>query len=223
MSEDHSRDRDADDDARPTVLVVEDDPAVARVYARDLSGEYDVRTVETGEAALSAIDGSVDVVLLDRRMPGLSGDEVLSEIRSRGLDCRVAIVSAVDPDFDIIDMGFDAYVTKPPDEGELRATVADLSSRDGYTDRVREFHSLVETRATLRAEKTPGELRASEEFARLEDRIVELRSELSADADRLLSDDELVATLRELEARADAERGPDADADADADGAGTGD
>jgi Response regulator containing CheY-like receiver domain and AraC-type DNA-binding domain len=48
-----------------------------------------------GEEALEKIDETVDVVLLDRRMPGLTGDKVLQEIRERGFNCRVVMVSAV--------------------------------------------------------------------------------------------------------------------------------
>jgi len=62
------------------------------------------------------IDETVDVVLLDRMMPGMSGQEVLAAIRERGLDCRVAMVTAVDADFDVIEMGFDEYLGKPRTE-----------------------------------------------------------------------------------------------------------
>lgn len=63
-----------------TVLIVEDEPTLAEIYGGWLSEAYNV-TIETdGESALTHIDDEIDVVLLDRRMPGLSGDAVLSEI-----------------------------------------------------------------------------------------------------------------------------------------------
>ena len=102
-------------DAQATVLVVDDNRAVADTYAAFLDGEYAVRTAYGGEAALEALDASVDVMLLDRRMPDRSGDEVLAETNSRALDPRVVMLTAVDPDFDIVDMPFDAYVVKPVD------------------------------------------------------------------------------------------------------------
>jgi CheY-like chemotaxis protein len=48
-------------------------------------------------------------------MPRMTGDEVISEIRKRGMDCRVVPVTTVDPDFDIIDIDidFDEHLTKP--------------------------------------------------------------------------------------------------------------
>jgi DNA-binding response OmpR family regulator len=89
------------------VLVVDDEPDVADSYAAFLRDRYDVRTAYGGEPALAALDEDIDVVLLDRRMPDMFGDEVLESIRGRGFECRVAMITAVDPDVDIIDMEFD--------------------------------------------------------------------------------------------------------------------
>jgi len=168
---------DPDPDADPaTVLVVDDEPNVADAYALWLSEDYDVRTATGGEEALAALedDPDVDVVLLDRRMPELSGDEVLAVIRERGIGCRVAMVTAVDPDFDIADMDVDAYLTKPVGAEELRDVVEQLLRVATYDERTRERFALVERRAALEAEKTPAELEASEEYARLTGRIEEL-------------------------------------------------
>ncbi|MFB6105679.1 MAG: response regulator, partial [Halobacteriaceae archaeon] len=63
--------------ARPTVVVVDDEEGIAEAYSYWLSDEYDVRTAQSGAGALETIDEDVDVVLLDRRMPDRSGDEVL--------------------------------------------------------------------------------------------------------------------------------------------------
>ena len=64
---------------QPTILVVEDEQALIELYVRWLEDEYDVRTAEGGEEALEEFDDSVGVVLLDRLMPGMSGDEMLEE------------------------------------------------------------------------------------------------------------------------------------------------
>ena len=93
----------------PTVLVVEDEPDIAALYSGFLEERYDVTVAETATEAVDRVDAAVDVVLLDRRLPDGSGDDVLEHIRESGYDCRVAMVTAVEPDFDIIDMGFDLY------------------------------------------------------------------------------------------------------------------
>lgn len=94
-----------------TVLIVEDEQPLADLYAAWLTETYSIRTAYDGEQALDQLDEQVAVVLLDRRMPQLSGDDVLERIRERNYDCHVAMVSGVHPDFDIIEMGFDDYLT----------------------------------------------------------------------------------------------------------------
>ncbi|MDY7082832.1 MAG: HalX domain-containing protein, partial [Halobacteria archaeon] len=126
----------------------------------------------------------VDVVFLDRRMPGMSGDEVLDGIRDRGYDCKVAMVTAVDPDFDIIDMGFDDYVVKPVTRDDLYDKVDQLLSRNDYQGKVQRYFALASKRATLQSEKTEEELKESEEYAELQEELEELREE----ADDLLED-----------------------------------
>lgn len=184
---------------RPVVLVVEDEPDVAETYELWLATEYEIRRAESGPAALESIDDEVDVVLLDRMMPEMSGTEVLTEIRDRGYDCRVAVVSAVEPDFDVIEMGFDDYVVKPPTRDGLRETVADLIERGARGERVQEYRSLLAKQSALQAEKREPELEASEEYAELEARIETLRDELRDDRERLLDDAEFVGALREFD------------------------
>ncbi|MDY6780939.1 MAG: response regulator, partial [Halobacteria archaeon] len=73
------------------VLIVDDDPHVADLYSDWLEGSYDTRTANDGGSALEMIDSDTDVVVLDRRMSSVSGDEVLERLRDEGLDCRVAV------------------------------------------------------------------------------------------------------------------------------------
>ena len=172
----------------PTVLVVDDEAGITDLYAEWLSEDYEVRTAYNGEEALDHLDDTVEVVLLDRRMPDMSGDEVLGEIRDRGIDCRVAMVTAVDPDFDILDMGFDTYVVKPTTEDELYDTVETLLERAEYDERLQEYFSLSARRAALDANKGQAELETSEEYADLQNRLAELQASLDDSFDEL--DDE---------------------------------
>jgi len=149
------------------VLVVDDDVDVADSYASQLRGEYDVRTAYSGEAALTALSPDIDIVLLDRRMPKLSGCEVLDAIRDRGLGTRVAMVTAEEPDFDIIEMPFDDYVQKPVTQEDLFETVAHLERCVHYEERVREYYSLTAKRSALLASKSDDELAASAEYQAL--------------------------------------------------------
>jgi len=164
----------------PTVLIVEDEPDLANLYAAWLREACDVETAYNGSQALEAIDETVDIVLLDRRMPGLSGDEVLSTIRDRDLDTRVAMVTAVEPDFDIIEMGFDDYLVKPVSKDDLLSTVDQLLLRSTYDDQLQEYFAMASKKATLESEKNPVELDAHEEYREVSERVESLRERADA-------------------------------------------
>ena len=93
-----------------TVLIVEDEKDLADVYAAYLPEKSGVPVVYGGEEAIDVIDDRFDAGLLDRRMPFVSGYEVLGSIEDTEVDCRMAMVAAVNPDFDIIDLRIDDYL-----------------------------------------------------------------------------------------------------------------
>lgn len=185
------------DEDRGTVLVVEDERAMVEIYDLWLDDRFDVRTALDGEAALSSLDDSVDVVLLDRMMPGISGDEVLARINDRDIDCRVAIVSALDPDFDIVREGFDAYLTKPVGEEALIETVETLLRRSEYDDRVGEYYELVSQRAALEANYPISELEDDERYAELSARIEELEADLDGYWTEFSADEDFSVLIRD--------------------------
>ncbi|WP_324759254.1 response regulator [Haloarcula sp. GH36] len=161
-----------------TVLVVDDESPVADAYAETVGQRYEVEVAYSGQEALEKLSAEIDVVLLDRRMPDISGDEVLEEIRDRGIDARVAMVTAVDPDLEIIEMPFDDYIVKPVSPEELFETIERLYQCVDYEDRLREYYSLTAKYAALRSSKPVDELEASEEFGSLESTMTEKRDEL---------------------------------------------
>ena len=161
-----------------TVLVVDDERDVADAYAAQLEDRYDVITAYSGEEALEALDPTVDAVLLDRRMPEISGDEVLETIRDRNLETRVAMVTAVDPDFDIIEMPFDDYVVKPVVRDDLHETIDRMLRCAEYEKHVREYYALTAKYAALKASKPQPELEGNEEFEDLQAEIESRRRSL---------------------------------------------
>jgi DNA-binding NtrC family response regulator len=160
-----------------TVLAVDDVREQLRLYEAWLSEDCDLRTATGGEEALAELDADVDVVLLDRNMPDLPGEVVLAEIRERGIGCRVAMVSGVEPDFDIVKMGFDDYLVKPIGGDQLRDTVDRLVKRSTYDEQIQRLFSLCAKRAVLEAEKPDDELAESDEYASLTAEIGRLRTE----------------------------------------------
>ncbi|MFB6192167.1 MAG: response regulator [Haloarculaceae archaeon] len=166
----------------PTVLIVEDRQELADTYARWLASEYTVHTAYTGEDGLAVVDDpevDVDVVLLDRRLPGMSGDEVLSALRERDDGIRVAMLTAIDADYDVVGKEFDDYVTKPILRDDLHEVVDRVLALDEYDQLGRELYALSRTAAALRERKPESELRENEEYRRLTDRIEEIRNRMA--------------------------------------------
>jgi DNA-binding response OmpR family regulator len=162
-----------------TILVVDDEREVVDAYALRLRTRYgDVRTAYGGEEALAALDETVDVVLLDRRMP-YSGDKVLRELRERGYDCRVIMVTAVDPGFGIVDMPFDDYLCKPIEKEDLFAAVDQQLEAASYDDPLTAFFNLTAKLAVLEAQRAEEQLAESGDYLRMQRRAAELRDELA--------------------------------------------
>jgi len=168
--------------SRTRVLIAEDNDELAALIADWLAPDYDVRVATDGREAVERFDESVDVTLLDRRMPGLSGDEVLDRIRDEHADVRVGMVTAVEPDFDVLAMGFDDYVVKPVLEPDVVGLVRRLESLSDYDDTMAEYYRLASTLATLEEAKSDAELDASDEYAAARERLRAVRER----ADRTL-------------------------------------
>jgi len=199
-----------------TILVVEDDTSVTKLYVQFLEPDYTVLTAETAKEGIDVLrestaraepaaaqtvesepqtgtespsEADIDAVLLDRRLPDAPGEEVLDFIEEHELDCRVAMVTGVEPDFDIIDMGFDLYIVKPVTRSELLEAVETLFVRSEYGGLLREAASLASKRALLESEKSDDALSASDEYSLLLERMSELDDELLDLAGSLSSDD----------------------------------
>lgn len=137
------------DSNNTTVLVVDDEPDLAMLYETYLSVEFDVRSANDGQQALDQVDQTVDVALLDRRMPQMSGDELLRRFREQGYEMKVAMLTAVEPDTDIVDMPFNDYKVKPVGRDELIGLVRTLLQRSTYDKQSQEFFSLASKKAAL--------------------------------------------------------------------------
>ncbi|WP_323676415.1 response regulator [Halorubellus sp. PRR65] len=160
------------------VVVVDDEERVADVYATFLSDEHDVEVAYDGDAALDVVDADVDVVLLDRRMPGMHGDEVLDRLRDRGYDGRVVMVTALNPGYDVVDMAFEQYVCKPIAREELRTVVRRELLRSNYDDALQEYLR-VQSKVTTIAENHPDPAAVEHPRVRaLRERLDEIRDGL---------------------------------------------
>jgi two-component system, OmpR family, response regulator len=116
------------------ILVIEDDPTVGQFVKRGLEEQrWGVDLVTDGEEGerLAASD-AYDLVILDMRLPGKPGLQVLHALRARGFERPVLVLTAqdaVDAKVQTLRAGADDYVTKPFAFEELLARVEALSRR----------------------------------------------------------------------------------------------
>lgn len=116
------------------VLVVEDEVRLARLLRETLTrAGWIVDLAHDGnEGLLQARAGDYDVVVLDRMLPGLSGERVLERLRTSGHDVPVVMLTASDADDDQVGalrLGADDYVTKPFSTPVLLARLATVARR----------------------------------------------------------------------------------------------
>jgi len=174
-----------DEEILPHALVVDDEKEVADAYALRLRGRCEIETAYSGREALEKVDDTVDVVLLDRHMPGMSGDEVLATLREKEYPAKVIMVTAIDPGFDVLDMPFDDYLCKPVDRADVRTAVEQQAEILGY-ELLGEYFGVESKRRVIAAEipqhERDGDDRYDElvdESERLEMRIRRLLDQAS--------------------------------------------
>lgn len=109
------------------MLLVDDYRSLREGILLLLEDDYRVVAVETGEQAMEVVSAlGPDIILLDLKLPGISGVEVLTEMRSRKIDSPVLIISAIqDPAVaaNLYRMGACDYLTKPFGIRELRGKI----------------------------------------------------------------------------------------------------
>ena len=115
----------------PSVLIVDDEDGFRSVLLRRLQARgIQAFGVGRGEEAIEFLQTrKVDVVLLDIKMPGMSGVDVLRQMREQGCKAEVIVLSGhvfLDTAVEIMDFGVNDYLLKPCDTEELmdRITLA---------------------------------------------------------------------------------------------------
>lgn len=121
-------------DAKPRILIIEDDNAIAAGLRLNLKHEgYAVTVVADGEQGLKqALEEAPDLVVLDVMLPTMNGFEILRELRRRGATSGVIMLTAKGLEEDKVmglDLGADDYVQKPFGLSELIARIGAVLRR----------------------------------------------------------------------------------------------
>jgi DNA-binding response OmpR family regulator len=117
-----------------TLLIVEDNPTLSASIARGLREDgFVVETVDTGGAALQRLERpDVDAIVLDLGLPDIDGADVLVQLRGRGINAPVLVLTARDgvkARVAALEQGADDYLVKPFEYEELLARLRALLRR----------------------------------------------------------------------------------------------
>jgi DNA-binding NtrC family response regulator len=125
---------------RKTLLIVDDDEGMRDTLTAILKGDYRILRAATGEAALQMMDKEdIDLVILDIRLPGITGFEVLKIIKENCSSIEVIVISVlkeVDAAVESMRYGAYHYISKEFDSENVRRVVANASERQDLTRHV---------------------------------------------------------------------------------------
>lgn len=169
----------------PTVLVVDDEDRVANCYKLFINDAYETRVATGGREAVENLNREVEVVLLDRRMPEMHGHEVLDYIQDEKYGCRVIIISALDPDMEVLNYQFSKYLKKPIVKEELLEAIEQVRMLDRYEALLTEYYQSVEKHSIMKSEFHSSTLEDSDEFQTLEEKITRLQTDIEETLDDL--------------------------------------
>jgi two-component system alkaline phosphatase synthesis response regulator PhoP len=178
----------------PRILIVDDEPEMVRGLEDNLRFEgYQTLSAADGRRGLAlALSDAPDLLLLDIMMPGMSGWDVCRELRQKGLDIPVIMLTARGEEVDRVlglELGADDYVTKPFSLRELLARIRAVLRRPGPRQKFVEF-AFGDVRLHLRARqafKAGKEVRLTRKEFELLRYLVEHRGEVVT-RDRLLDE-----------------------------------
>ena len=128
------------------VLVVDDEPVVRMSYTRSLAAEFDAHTAPDGDEALREMERQpADVVLLDLRLPGAQGLEVLEAMKHRWPETEVVVITgypSVDSAKQAVRLGAADYLAKPVGTDEVMSAARNALTRKLWTLRIQPERSM---------------------------------------------------------------------------------
>ncbi|UCF10887.1 MAG: response regulator transcription factor [Candidatus Bipolaricaulota bacterium] len=174
----------------PRILICEDDRDIARILSSYLKGEgFEAAVVEHGDAVVEAHDRlSPDIMLLDVRLPGMNGWEILERIRERA-STPVIIVTALGRSEDVVRglaSGADDFVRKPFQLAEVRARIEAV---------LRRSHAPLEDAPLVVIDDSRKEVTIRGRLVRLSPKEYRLLALLASWRGHVFSDEEILARL----------------------------
>ena len=181
--------------AEANVLIIEDDATIARFVELELKhAGYDVLRAGDGPQGLSLLDsGQVDLVILDLMLPDMDGIEVAREVRRKGRDLPILMLTARAETHDVVtgfEAGADDYMRKPFEIPELLSRVRALLKRTRSAPQPGPHEA-----SSVRVDLEKREATRSGQPIDLTAREFDLLAYLVAHAGRVISRDEILTAV----------------------------
>lgn len=159
------------------ICVVEDDPGLGELFATWVEERYAASLARDVDTALTAINQDTAAVLLDRRLGSGCGATVVTELRERGYDGPVGMVTAVQPDFDILELPIDGYLMKPVQSSVFHDFIDELLEIGQLQGTDRQLARGRRIRRILETTKRPESLDRSGEYQQFLAELTDLASQ----------------------------------------------
>lgn len=167
------------------VLLVENDPESVDRHAEWLADDYAVRTAIDGETALERFDPDVDVVLLDRQLPDMSGGGLLGRLRTREGDPAVGMLVGREPDRRVTQLAVEEFAIRPLDREAFRTLVARLARRRTVDEAVDAYLGLLDRKRSMEGSADAETLDDDANYRAVSGELVARRRQLESLLDRL--------------------------------------
>ena len=161
------------------VVIIEDEESLAELFSKRLDDEYNATIATHAGNGIAEIDAETDYVLLDRKLPGMSGDRVLEYIVDQPYDINVIIISAIDPDQNVIHQPYDEYITKTVDEGEIQDAIDRVEVKNRFVELLSQYVKKAETWEVVRSDLNTAESDADVDLGMIESELDEIAEEFA--------------------------------------------
>ena len=161
------------------VMIVEDEESLAQLYDHKLNDDFETIVANNAAEALKKLGPEYSYLVLDRRLPGMSGDKILEYLRDQAYDVSVIIVSAIDPDQDVIEHPYDEYLTKSVAGDELLDAINRVEKKNRL---VALFQQYIRKAQTLALLESKVDMTAKDELVEigvLQEEVAEIEAEFS--------------------------------------------
>lgn len=167
------------------VVIVEDEESLAELFAYRLEDEYNTTIAPHAGDAIANITNETDFVLLDRRLPGMSGDKILEYINDEPITVNVIIISAIDPCEKVIHEPYDEYITKSVNNGEIKNAIQRVKLKNKFIKLFTEYVRKGEQAEILQSELNLTEQDENIDLQIIEDELKRMADEFNTVANKL--------------------------------------